>query len=91
MDLVYDIIESWLREEHESYPSFGLFIRDTGAEPIIFMHFGMTQQCCVYSPIYAEFRSEGADEFRLAGCLKWREVDDDTRIDVGEPGDLFEE
>jgi hypothetical protein len=78
MGPVYDITESFLREENESYASFDLCIKDADVGPTISMHFELTQQCCVYSPIDAELRSEGADAFREASCLRWQEVDDET-------------
>jgi hypothetical protein len=90
MGVVYDVTESFLRKEHASYASFGLFIKDADVGPTISMHFEMTQQCCIYSPIDAELRSEGADAFREASCLRWKEVDDETCFEFASPERLFD-
>ncbi|KAF2832166.1 hypothetical protein CC86DRAFT_462525 [Ophiobolus disseminans] len=63
---VYDITESFLRDQYESFPSFGLAIHDSDDGPQMMLVLKMTLQCCGSEPTEPVLKSHGADEnFRL--------------------------
>jgi hypothetical protein len=76
MDRVYDIAESFLREESASFPSFGVEFKagETGPEATLYLR--MTMQCCPqYDPLEVMLKSETANAEILRG-LEWKSTDE---------------